>query len=97
LSLLRQRSREEGIAVTGQSEPSEVEARAAVLEARSQYLDSSDDAEVGSILSEDLVGEMLDLAWLHQFSDDRTVVQRAIREVVSDRVTQVIDLEGGLG
>lgn len=82
--------------MSAESEISETEARAAVLDARAQYLDTSDDPEVSSIVSTDLVGEMLDLAWLHQFADDRTVVQRAIREAVVDRVTQVIDLKGSL-
>ncbi len=60
-------------------------AQRVVLDVRSDAA-SSGTLSAAELLSEDLVERVFDLAWRHQFDEDRTAARRLLRQLVSDAV-----------
>jgi len=47
------------------------------------------DERVQNILSDDLVKEIFEVAWKHQFDDDRSAASRIFRDIVREAIEQV--------
>jgi hypothetical protein len=55
---------------------------------RSALLQEIKDDAARNLLTDDLVSTILDLAWLHQFDDDRSTFKIEVQRLVSDAVEQ---------
>src|SRR5690606_7795279 len=73
-----------------QVERSEAAASAAVLEARPDVVEAADHELVPQIVTEELVDEVFRLAWRHQFDDNRRAIRSRLRELVADRVAELL-------
>lgn len=65
-------------------------AREAVARAAAEVLDSLDDDMAKSVVSDELIEEVFEIAWRHQFDDNRTPIRTEVQQVVSDRVVEVL-------
>ncbi len=78
--------------MTDGTRSTEAEAREAMTEALAGVLGTEDavDSEVREVLTPvELLEELMDVAWRHQFSDDRADARRKIKEIVGDRLAEV--------
>lgn len=61
----------------------------AIHEASERLASNVRDDRVSEVLSKEFIDEVFQLAWRHQFEDDRQAVARELRELFGDRVTEV--------
>lgn len=64
-------------------------ARSAVEAVYAEFHASSDDDLVKRVVTQEVVDEVFRLAWRFQFDEERGQVRNKVRDVVSDRVTEV--------
>lgn len=65
-------------------------ARAAVLESLERVISASDDDLGPRVVTPETAAQALEIAWRHQFDNDRSDSRRAIRQLISDRVSEVL-------
>jgi hypothetical protein len=70
-------------------------ARAAINDAYASFAQGAAEGILKSTITKGLVDEVLGIAWRHQFDEDRSQVQRTLKELVSDRVSE-LEAEGRL-
>jgi hypothetical protein len=63
----------------------------ALRAARDTYFESIAAEELAAVINNQLIDELIDVAWRHQFDDERESIQRLIREMVGDRVEAVVE------
>lgn len=52
---------------------------------------SIDDPDLSAVLSEDLLRQLFDIAWEHQFDSERTPFRRETKSLVQDAISLVVD------
>lgn len=72
---------------------SQTAAHEAVREASERIASQLEDGRVSEVLSKEFIDEVFQLAWRHQFEDDRRVVSRQLRDLFRDRVSEVFSGE----
>ena len=59
-------------------------ALAAVHKLRAEVMKSMQDDKARSLLTEELVTQVFDVAWSHRFDDERADARRTVRDIVAD-------------
>lgn len=70
------------------SESTKRDARDILVEVLPIARQAADDPLVGSVLNEDVIQQVLDIAWAFQFDDNRNACQKAVRDLVEVALEQ---------